>query len=49
MPRPYAPKNPERFDQGLATRRAVRNRPELNRRDRSLLNLAMITALRPAA
>jgi len=77
MTRPYAPKNQELFDQGLATRRAVLgseyvdasinnatdfnidmqelvtqycwgdvwNRPGLSRRDRSLLNLAMITAL----
>ena len=77
MTRPYAPRNPELFDQGLATRRAVLgadyvdtslqnatdfdidmqelvtqycwgdvwNRPGLDRRARSLLNLAMITAL----
>ena len=77
MTRPYAPKNQELFDQGLATRRAVLgaeyvdasithatdfnidmqelvtqycwgdvwNRPGLDRRTRSFLNLAMITAL----
>ncbi len=77
MTRPYAPKNQELFDQGLATRRAVLgaeyvdasiknatdfnidmqelvtqycwgdvwNRPGLERKTRSFLNLAMITAL----
>jgi len=77
MTRPYAPKNPELFEQGLATRRDVLgpeyvdtsiknatdfnidmqelvtqycwgdvwNRPGLERRMRSFLNLAMITAL----
>ncbi|RYH33952.1 MAG: 4-carboxymuconolactone decarboxylase [Alcaligenaceae bacterium] len=77
MTRPYAPKNQELFDQGLATRREVLgaeyvdasiknatdfnidmqelvtqycwgdvwNRPGLERRTRSFLNLAMITAL----
>lgn len=77
MTRPYAPKNPHLFEQGLATRREVLgpdyvdraiqgatdfdidmqelvtqycwgdvwNRPGLDRRTRSLLNLAMISAL----
>ena len=77
MTRPYAPKNPALFDEGLATRREVLgdayvdasirnatdfnidmqelvtqycwgdvwNRPGLDRRSRSLLNLAMLTAL----
>ncbi|WP_431015413.1 carboxymuconolactone decarboxylase family protein [Bradyrhizobium pachyrhizi] len=77
MTRPYAPKNPDLFERGLATRRTVLgpeyvdtaiknatdfnidmqelvtqycwgdvwNRPGLDRRARSLLNLAMITAL----
>ena len=77
MTRAYAPKNPDLFEQGLATRRAVLgtayvdssiknatdfnidlqelvtqycwgdvwNRPGLDRRTRSFLNLAMITAL----
>lgn len=77
MTRPYAPKNPALFEQGLATRRAVLgteyvdasirnatdfnidmqelttqycwgdiwNRPGLDRRTRSFLNLAMLTAL----
>lgn len=77
MTRPYAPRNPALFDQGLATRREVLgaayvdaaianatdfnidmqemvtqycwgdvwNRPGLDRRTRSLLNLAMLTAL----
>lgn len=77
MTRPYAPKNPSLFEQGLATRRDVLgpdyvdraiqgatdfdidmqelvtqycwgdvwNRPGLDRRTRSLLNLAMISAL----
>ena len=77
MTRPYAPKNPSLFEQGLATRRNVLgpdyvdraiqgatdfdidmqelvtqycwgdvwNRPGLDRRTRSLLNLAMISAL----
>ena len=77
MTRPYAPKNPPLFDQGLATRREVLgaeyvdasiknatdfnidmqelvtqycwgdvwNRPGLDRKTRSFLNLAMISAL----
>ncbi len=77
MTRPYAPRNPALFDQGLVTRRAVLgseyvdasiknatdfnidmqelttqycwgdiwNRPGLDRRTRSFLNLAMLTAL----
>ncbi|WP_076591453.1 4-carboxymuconolactone decarboxylase [Herminiimonas arsenitoxidans] len=77
MTRPYAPKNQELFDKGLATRREVLgaayvdtsiknatdfnidmqelvtqycwgdvwNRPGLDRKTRSFLNLAMITAL----
>ncbi|RTZ45534.1 4-carboxymuconolactone decarboxylase [Candidimonas sp. SYP-B2681] len=77
MTREYAPKNPELFEQGLETRRAVLgteyvdasiknatdfnidmqelvtqycwgdvwNRPGLDRKTRSFLNLAMITAL----
>ncbi len=77
MTRPYAPRNPALFEQGLATRREVLgatyvdaaianatdfnidmqemvtqycwgdvwNRPGLDRRTRSLLNLAMLTAL----
>ncbi|WP_067065989.1 4-carboxymuconolactone decarboxylase [Roseateles chitosanitabidus] len=77
MTRPYAPKNPALFEEGLATRREVLgdayvdasihnatdfniemqelvtqycwgdvwNRPGLDRRSRSLLNLAMLTAL----
>ena len=77
MTRPYAPKNPALFEQGLATRRSVLgaeyvdasiqnatdfnidmqemvtqncwgdvwNRPGLERKSRSLLNLAMLTAL----
>lgn len=77
MTRPFAPKNPALFDQGLETRRAVLgseyvdasiknatdfnidiqelttqycwgdiwNRPGLDRRTRSFLNLAMLTAL----
>lgn len=77
MTRPYAPKNQELFDQGLATRREVLgaeyvdasiknatdfnidmqelvtqycwgdvwNRPGLDRKTRSFLNLAMIAAL----
>ena len=77
MTRPYAPRNPALFDQGLSTRREVLgatyvdaaianatdfnidmqemvtqycwgdvwNRPGLDRRTRSLLNLAMLTAL----
>lgn len=77
MTRPYSPKNPALFDQGLATRREVLgreyvdasiqnatdfnidmqelvtqycwgdvwNRPGLDRRTRSFLNLAMISAL----
>ncbi len=77
MTRPYAPKNPQLFDQGLATRREVLgaeyvdasiknatdfnidmqelvtqycwgdvwNRPGLDRKTRSFLNLAMISAL----
>ena len=77
MTRPFAPRNPSLFDEGLATRRAVLgadyvdtsiknandfnidmqelvtqycwgdvwNRPGLDRRTRSFLNLAMITAL----
>jgi len=77
MTRPYNPRNPELFEQGLAMRRAVLgseyvdasiknatdfnidmqelvtqycwgdvwNRPGLDRKTRSFLNLAMITAL----
>lgn len=77
MTRPFAPSNPELFEQGLQTRREVLgdayvdasiqnatdftidmqelvtqycwgdvwNRPGLDRRSRSLLNLAMLTAL----
>lgn len=77
MTRPYAPRNPALFDQGLATRREVLgteyvdaavqnatdfnidmqelvtqycwgdiwNRPGLDRRTRSFLNLGMMTAL----
>ncbi|MFA7664630.1 MAG: 4-carboxymuconolactone decarboxylase [Burkholderiaceae bacterium] len=77
MTRAYAPRNPELFEQGLATRREVLgsqyvdasvsnatdfnidmqelvtqycwgdvwNRPGLDRRTRSFLNLAMLTAL----
>ncbi len=77
MTRPYAPKNPALFEQGLSTRREVLgaeyvdasiknatdfnidmqelvtqycwgdvwNRPGLDRKTRSFLNLAMITAL----
>ncbi len=77
MTRPYAPKNPQLFDQGLAMRREVLgdeyvdastknatdfnidmqelvtqycwgdvwNRPGLDRKTRSFLNLAMISAL----
>lgn len=77
MTRPYNPLNPELFEKGLATRRAVLgeryvdasiqnatdfniemqemvtqycwgdvwNRPGLDRKTRSLLNLAMLTAL----
>jgi 4-carboxymuconolactone decarboxylase len=77
MTRPFAPKNPELFEQGLQTRREVLgdayvdaalqnatdfnidlqelvtqycwgdvwNRPGLDRRTRSFLNLAMLTAL----
>lgn len=77
MTRPYAPRHPALFEQGLATRREVLgaayvdaaianatdfnidmqelvtqycwgdiwNRPGLDRRTRSLLNLAMLTAL----
>ena len=77
MTRPFAPSNPETFEQGLATRRevlgdayvdaALKNvtdfnidlqewvtqcawgevwtRPGLDRRTRSMLNLAMLTAL----
>ena len=77
MPRPFAPSNPEMFDQGLTVRREVLGdayvdaalnnvtdftadlqewvtqscwgevwtRPGLDRKTRSMLNLAMLTAL----